>query len=134
MRLDFIYKSKRNWNGIMDLFFLWIVIICVLICLTILIIFFIWHDNNRLTVSRFSFHSSKISRPIRILQLSDLHNKQFGKENSLLNKVITEQHPDLIVFTGDLEDRRKSYQKESVLFLHNYRRRCPFILSMAIRR
>jgi len=38
----------------------------------------------------------------RVVQLSDLHMAQFGKENENLLENVTEQRPDIIVITGDL--------------------------------
>ncbi|GHV31419.1 hypothetical protein FACS189481_6320 [Clostridia bacterium] len=45
----------------------------------------------------------------KILQISDLHNKQFGKNQSRLIKKISGIAPDIIVITGDLVD---SYHTE----------------------
>ncbi len=39
-----------------------------------------------------------------IVQISDLHNARFGKEQSRLIKAVAGQEPDLIVVTGDLVD------------------------------
>ncbi|MGX4600947.1 metallophosphoesterase [Faecalimicrobium sp. JNUCC 81] len=39
-----------------------------------------------------------------IVQISDLHNKSFGKNNKKLLKIIDELNPDIIVITGDLVD------------------------------
>ena len=39
-----------------------------------------------------------------IVQISDLHNAQFGREQSRLIKAMSEQSPDIIVVTGDLVD------------------------------
>lgn len=38
------------------------------------------------------------------MQISDLHNKNFGKDNVRLIKIIIKAHPDIIVITGDLLD------------------------------
>ncbi len=39
-----------------------------------------------------------------IVQISDLHNARFGREQSRLIQAVTEQSPDIIVVTGDLVD------------------------------
>ena len=46
-----------------------------------------------------------VTAPIRIVQLTDLHNAQFGKENRNLIRRVAEQEPDLILMTGDMLDR-----------------------------
>ena len=46
--------------------------------------------------------SDKIDTPIRILQLTDLHNSEFGEDNQELIDRIASQSPDLILLTGDL--------------------------------
>lgn len=43
-----------------------------------------------------------------IVQISDLHNAEFGKNNQKLVKVVDELHPDIIVITGDLVDGEKN--------------------------
>ena len=40
----------------------------------------------------------------RIAQVSDLHNAEFGKDNSTLLRMLSESGPDIIVITGDLVD------------------------------
>lgn len=39
-----------------------------------------------------------------IVQISDLHNARFGREQSRLIRTVAEQSPDIIVVTGDLVD------------------------------
>ena len=41
----------------------------------------------------------------RIVQLSDLHEKTFGKDNDRLLSKVAEAEPDLIAVTGDMVDR-----------------------------
>lgn len=55
-----------------------------------------------LEVSSYAITSPKISEPIRIVQLTDLHNSEFGKENSRLIELIRKQKPDLVLLTGDM--------------------------------
>ena len=49
-----------------------------------------------------------IEAPIRVVQLSDLHNAEFGKENSKLISRVAKENPDLIVMTGDMIDYGES--------------------------
>lgn len=65
---------------------------------------FCWLQNNLLTVSRYVLRTQRHAQ-LRIVHLSDLHGKQFGRAR-LLRKVAA-LHPDLIAYTGDLADRRQ---------------------------
>ena len=40
----------------------------------------------------------------RIAQVSDLHNATFGKNNSMLIKLLEKSEPDIIVITGEILD------------------------------
>lgn len=55
-----------------------------------------------LSVSYYEYHNEKIENGFKIVQLSDLHNSRFGKENSRLIKTIEKEEPDLILMTGDM--------------------------------
>ena len=105
----------------------WMILFAVPAAFLILMGIMIWMDNNRLTVSRYSVRSSGINRPIRIVLLSDLHNKQFGRRNKLLVRTILEQKPDMIAFVGDLEDRRMDYCPSSVAFLTGLAQKIPVL-------
>ena len=57
---------------------------------------------------RYSVPSEKIENDLTIIQISDLHNKKFGKDNKRLAAEIKKLSPDLIVFTGDTVDSEKN--------------------------
>ena len=80
-----------------------IILSVVIVLLTIFCIF----QNNYLTVDEYTFTSAKVSKSaddFRIVQVSDLHNAKFGKNNSRLISKIKDQSPDIIVITGDIVD------------------------------
>lgn len=65
--------------------------------------------NTALTISTFTISDSRIPAEFsgfRIIQISDLHNAEFGKNNSALLRKISEAEPDMIAITGDLVDAR----------------------------
>lgn len=43
-----------------------------------------------------------VTKPIRVVQLTDLHGRQFGENNQKLVSLVKEQRPDLIFITGDM--------------------------------
>ena len=78
----------------------------MLIGLILLLAVFLYYfiSSLFLTVSNYTVEAD-VSEPIRVVQLSDLHNAQFGEQNSKLVSLVKEQAPDLIVMTGDMLNR-----------------------------
>ncbi|MDE6733617.1 MAG: metallophosphoesterase [Oscillospiraceae bacterium] len=63
------------------------------------------YDNFRLTVSRYAVAFRELPEEFdgfKIVQVSDLHNARFGREQSRLMSAIRAEKPDLIAITGDL--------------------------------
>ncbi|MPQ44561.1 metallophosphoesterase [Clostridium tarantellae] len=63
------------------------------------------YENNKLSISNLEIISNKIPKSFKdfkILHLTDLHGKIFGKNNSKLINKIKELNPDIIVATGDM--------------------------------
>lgn len=58
--------------------------------------------NRNFSVSFYQIRSDKVSDNIRIVELADLHSKEFGKDNSKLVSKIKALQPDLIVYAGDM--------------------------------
>lgn len=59
----------------------------------------------KIDVSKYEVASVKVPKAFdgfRILQLSDLHNRRFNKNNKKIVKIIEKQKPDIIVMTGDM--------------------------------
>jgi hypothetical protein len=70
---------------------------------------FLHFENNFITITKITVESPKVPNTFdgyKIVHLSDLHSKEFGKEQKNLVKKIEDAQPDLIVFTGDLIDSR----------------------------
>lgn len=59
-------------------------------------------SNTLIAVRSYTLESDKISTPIRIALVSDLHNKEFGSENAKFFEKIREQHPHIILTVGDM--------------------------------
>ena len=56
---------------------------------------------HTLTTTHYTLSSTTISY-LRIVQLTDLHNSEFGEDNARLIDAVRDQSPDLILLTGDL--------------------------------
>lgn len=80
----------------------------------LLIIYFltVWTIWENLTVGTTYYHieSERIPRAFdgyKIAVVSDLHNAEFGKDNSQIIKIIEKEKPDMIAITGDLVDSNR---------------------------
>lgn len=63
-----------------------------------------WITSDDLTVTHYTVEA-ELEQPVRIVQLTDLHNASFGESNCELIDLVLEQSPDLIVMTGDMLNR-----------------------------
>lgn len=81
----------------------------------VLVLFCSW-QNNMLTVSEYTYKSDKISEGFTIVQISDLHNKNYGKKQKRLIEKISALEPDIIVITGDIVDSRHTNIPKAVEF------------------
>lgn len=59
-------------------------------------------DCHRFVIREYTCNSDKLYQDGKIVLLSDLHSKSFGRDNEKLLKAIAEQHPDMIVIAGDM--------------------------------
>ncbi|MTI46907.1 metallophosphoesterase [Sporosalibacterium faouarense] len=77
--------------------------VLLLLALTIGYIFF---DVNYTKINYLNLESDKIPKgeSLKILQVSDMHNKKFPNANKKLFKLIRQSEADLIVITGDFID------------------------------
>lgn len=83
-------------------------------------------SNNWIQNTRYIISSPKINNPITIVHLSDLHGKQFGKNNIKLINNVRKENPDIIVFTGDLIDADRNINiSESINFLQELSKDAP---------
>ena len=81
------------------------VVLLILAVGIILTVVSIWLSSFFINITKFNMRSKKIPKSFdnyKILQISDLHNKEFSKNNSRLLKKIDEIKPDIIVLTGDM--------------------------------
>jgi uncharacterized protein len=75
----------------------------MLIILILLIVIDVFFEVNFPKINEVLIESDKVKEEIRIIQISDLHNKNIS-DNFI--ETIKNQNPDFIVLTGDLVDRR----------------------------
>lgn len=84
----------------------WMIIFLVLF---ILLAIFLYYQNNHLGLSKYEIENKNIPSEFdgyKIIQISDLHSKEFGESQKKLVEKIKKSKPDIVVFTGDMVDRR----------------------------
>lgn len=80
----------------------------IIIGLVLLIAIIILISNTKVSVSEYDIKNNKIDKNIKILQLSDLHNRDLCEK---LVKIVKKEKPDIIVYSGDMiNDYKKDYK------------------------
>lgn len=88
-----------------------------IIPIVIILIIFLAINLNVLQVTRYKISSNKIPdkfKGYKILHLSDLHSKEFGRNNIRLLTKINKINPDIIFMTGDMV--RKTDKKFEITY------------------
>ena len=94
--------------------------IIILMLIIIIWIPFCLFQNKHLVITTYTYESEKLGADLdgyRIVQISDLHNAEFGKENKKLLETIRSCSPDIIVITGDLVDSNHTNVERAVAFV-----------------
>lgn len=84
-----------------------------------LIWLFVWGSNNWIQTTEYTVSSEKLPAAFdgkKIVQVSDLHNAMFGKNQEALIKKVEKTQPDAIFITGDLIDSER-YNLDAALVL-----------------
>lgn len=83
----------------------------------IVIIYPIWQrqELKKFRVTQYQMRTHKISSPLKIAVISDLHSFSYGAKNSMLFAAVKDAAPDLILIPGDLIVTSKTDQYEVAL-------------------
>ena len=87
----------------------------IMLTLVILFIFLVYYllQLNWISVNNETVHIEDLPTEFsnfKIVQLSDLHNKEFGEGNKKLLNKINKIHPDMVVITGDMLNNTQEIQ------------------------
>lgn len=92
----------------------------LLLLLTILFIVVLWimiYDSNRFVVVRHEIRDRRICGRCRMVFLSDLHGKRYGKDNVRLLKAIEDARPDIVLIGGDMINGKPGEKLEGAVNL-----------------
>lgn len=94
----------------------------------VLLVLFCYEQNNLLKVTRITVYSKNLPKAfegMKIVHLSDLHGKVFGENQRTLVEKIKAEKPDIIVFTGDMVDKRDFDEKPGLLLMRELKAVAP---------
>lgn len=78
----------------------------------------------------YTAENPKLTAPLRIVQLSDLHNAVFGANNSRLIALVAAQEPALILCTGDFVTQTEESTAEAEALLASLAEIAPVYVSL----
>ena len=69
-------------------------VLAVLLAIAAVIAWGVIGSKYGLEVTNYVLSSPKLTAPIRVVQLTDLHNSEFGESNERLVRMVKKQNPD----------------------------------------
>ena len=103
--------------------------LAVLLAIAAVIAWGVFGSKYALEVSNYVLSSPKLTAPIRVVQLTDLHNSEFGENNERLVCMVARQHPDLILMTGDMLNGREDKTEIAVSLVRRLTEVAPVYFS-----
>lgn len=100
----------------------------LVLLIVIALLLFCNFQNKHLETTHYTYETEQLGVDLdgyRIVQISDLHNVKFGKNNQKLVDRIRECEPDMIVLTGDLVDSNHTNVDRVVQFVDEIVKICP---------
>lgn len=94
-------RTKKNIKAV-KFFVIGMIFVCIATAIIVILCNYIGNRDFRETF--YNTSSIKIDSTVRVIQLSDLHNTSYGKNNERLLGRIEALEPDVIICTGDIVD------------------------------
>lgn len=87
---------------------------------------FCYYQNNSFKTTTINLDAN-INNSLNFIQISDLHSKEFGKNNYRLKEKVLSFRPDIIFATGDIIDSNLKNFDETLNFLIDLNKQCPVV-------
>lgn len=100
----------------------------IILLIVIALLLFCNFQNKHLETTHYTYDAEQLGVDLdgyRIVQISDLHNAKFGKNNKRLIDKVRECDPDIIVLTGDLVDSNHTNVDRAIQFVNEIVKICP---------
>ena len=102
--------KKKVWAVILLIFSM----IFVILAASVALVGYNYLENQKFKETFYCVSSLKVNNKIRVIQISDLHNCNFGKDNEKLIRRVQKLVPDLIIYTGDIIDSNADSEENVV--------------------
>ena len=106
----------------------WKIILPIIVAIILVLVVWIRWGNTALEINEYKIVSNSVPQNFhgfRIVQVSDLHNAEFGEGNSKLLELLSRTDPDIIVLTGDLIDSRQTDIEIALTFVREAMKIAP---------
>lgn len=100
----------------------------IILSVILLLMIFSYTQNNYLQLTSIKIKTEKLPSTFngfKIVHLSDLHGKTFGKDQKYLVEKVRKEKPDIIVYTGDLVNKRNYNEAPGLLLLKKLKEIAP---------
>ena len=100
-----------------------VLLLLIVVFSTILVV-----ENKNIELNKFEVSSRDLPKEFegfRVAHVSDLHNAEFGEDNSKLIKMLKDANPDIIAITGDVIDSRRTDIDISLEFIKEAQKIAP---------
>ena len=97
-------KTKKNIKAA-KFFVLGMIFVCIATSVVVVMCNYIGNRNFREIF--YSVSSIKVDSRLRVIQISDMHNSSYGKDNKKLLTRVEELKPDIIICSGDIVNSAK---------------------------
>ena len=92
---------KQKWSKKKILF---------IVCVAVLVMAGLLVCGSRLKTVYYTIESNKVTAPVRIALLTDLHSCRYGKNQKNLVEAVQEQNPDIVLLGGDIFDDKVPHE------------------------
>ena len=96
------------------------IVLAAIVAILILLIIWIAYGNTDLEIYKYNVKSEDIPSEFdnfRIVQISDLHNAEFGENNEKILLMLKQADADIIAITGDMIDSRNTNVDVALTFV-----------------
>ena len=104
-------------------------IILLIICLCLIIGYFIYISYYKVEVTDYEISSAKINNDVNIVMIADVHDHHCKVKDQIIDK-IEQLNPDIILCVGDIIDNESESDKGTIEFLSLLSKICDVYMSL----